>query len=258
MVPPWAAADPAPTTAPAPDGATPAANPVTPPVAPAAEVAPKARFIGVRKALGRYARTGDGRAARSALGHWARTGVGGSRAGAARVSRAARTGGAALAGLARAASDLGPAPGALDIRGLAGLPVEAAIAQIVDAFCPPGILDEDLARLAVGEALAEVLGGADTFDPAAIDPNAAMIGALAFAAELVFLQVAGDAGQAFGDTPPALAVQREADIRALVKEVSDSVGAPLLQAAGPLVTPSAMAGLVSRLVGAVVAEMETW
>lgn len=258
MVPPWAAADPAPVAAPAPDGATPAAVPAAPAVAPVIAVAPKARFIGVRKALGRYAKTGDGRTARSALGHWARTGVGGSRAGTARVARAASTGGAALAGLARAASNLGPTPGALDIRGLAGLPIEAAIAQIVDAFCPPGILDEDLARLAVGEALAEALGGVDTFDPAAIDPNAAAIGALAFAAELVFLQVAGDAGQAFADTPPALAVDREANIRALVREVADAVGTPLLQAAGPVVTPSAMAGLVSRLVGAVVAEMETW
>jgi hypothetical protein len=145
------------------------------------------------------------------------------------------------------------------VRSLAGLPVETAIDRIVDAYCPPGILDEDVARIAIGEALANALSGAETFDPAAIDTRAIQIATLAFAAELVFVQVAGDAGEALASAPsPAAAVQREADLRALIREVTDVIGTPLLVAAGNAPTPEAMAGLVSRIVSAVEAEISTW
>ena len=113
--------------------------------------------------------------------------------------------------------------------------------------------------MAIAQALSEVLAGADPFDPAAINANAAATAALTFAAELVFLQVAGDAGDALAKAPsPAAAVQRERDIRDLVREVADAVGRPILEAAGQLLTAEAMTGLVSRLVGVVMAEMETW
>ena len=108
---------------------------------PSAELAPPRRFAGFRTALGRFANSGDRRDARTALGHWARTSTGGSQASTARLSRAARTGGAALAGFARAAAGQPPVAGALDVRLLAGLSVDVAVDRIVDAFCPPGILD---------------------------------------------------------------------------------------------------------------------
>jgi hypothetical protein len=120
-------------------------------------------------------------------------------------------------------------------------------------------MDEDLARMAIGEALATVLAGADAFNPLSLDVHAIEVATLTFAAELVFLQVAGDAGESLAAAPsPAAAVQRESDLRALIREVADVVGTPILQAANNLLTPQAMANLVSQLVRAVEAEMESW
>ncbi len=254
IVPSWAAQDPAPTG----PVAAPAGG--APPPAAATAVAPTARYTGYRRALGQFARSGNQGDARRAAGHWARTSAGGARAGAARISRAARSGGAALSSFSAAIGGQAPPAGvSLDVRSLAGLPAQAAIDRIVDAFCPPGILDEDLARMAMGEALAVALEGADTFDPASLDAHAVQVAALAFAAELVFLQLAGDAGQALANAPSTVsAVQRETELRSLVREVADVVGTPLLQGAGVSLTPQAMTGLISAIVTAVEAEMETW
>jgi hypothetical protein len=273
FVPPWADQDPAPPP-PAPDAnpdpAQPPPDGQAQPPAPAApqqaqpqpqpaDLAPRARYSGFRTSLGRFASSGDRGEARTALGHWARTSTGGSRAGTARVARAARTGGAALAGVARAGAGLAPVAGALDVRTLSGLSINVAIDRIVDAFCPPGILDEDVARLAIGEALATALSGVDTFDPAALDANSVRIATLTFVGELVFVQVAGDGGKSLAAAPsPVAAAQREADLRSLIREVTDVIGTPILQAAGSVLTPDGMTNLVSRLVQAVEAEMSAW
>lgn len=258
LVAPWAAHDPAPVgggEAPV----APAAAPEAPAPAIPAAVAPPRRFAAFRTALRRYARTGNADDVRSALGHWSRTSGGGARVGTARVARAARTGGAALAGFAQAAAGTPPEAGALDIRSLAGLPVQAAIDRIVDAFCPPGIVDEDLARAAIAEALDLALAGLDTFDPAAISQDAVNVATLAYAAELVFLEIAGDGGRALAGAPSqAAAVERERAIRSLIREVADVVGSPILAGAGAGLTSDAMAALVSRLVGAVRSELDTW
>lgn len=257
LVAPWAAKDPAPPGAgdSAPAGTPPA---TTSPVLPDA-VAAARRFAAFRSALRRFARTGEPSDLRRAVGHWSRTSGGGARVGTARAARAARTGGAALAGFAQAVAGRPPEAGAFDVRSLAGLPVQTAIDRIVDAFCPPGIVDEDLARAAIAEALDVALAGLDTFDPAAIDENAATVATLTYAAELVFLEIAGDGGQALSGAPSqAAAVERERSLRNLIREVADVVGTPILSAAGNNLTADAMAGLVSRLVGAVRAETDTW
>jgi hypothetical protein len=271
FIPPWADQDPAPPP-PSPDANPPPGQPLPPdgqaqppasappqPQPQPADIAPRGRYSGFRTALGRFASSGDRSEARIALGHWARTSTGGSRAGAARVARAARTGGAALASVARAAAGLAPVAGALDVRTLAGLSINVAIDRIVDAFCPPGILDEDIARLAIGEALATALSGIDTFDPAALDANSVRIATLTFVGELVFVQIAGDGGKSLAAAPsPTAAAQREADLRSLVREVADVIGTPILEAAGNVLTPAAMTTLVSRLVQVVEAEISTW
>lgn len=270
FIPPWADRDPvppppSPDTTPSVDEPPPVGQAKPPsPTAPepppqTADLAPRRRYSSFRTALGRFASSGNRGDARIALGHWARTSAGGSRAGAARVARAIRTGGAALAGVARAGADLGPVAGALDVRTLAGLDIDLAIDRIVDAFCPPGILDEDVARLAIGEALATALSGIDTFDPAALDANSVRVATLTFVGELVFVQIAGDGGKSLAAAPsPAAAAQREADVRSLIREISDVVGTPILEAVGNILTPTAMETLVSQLVQAVEAEMSTW
>jgi hypothetical protein len=209
-------------------------------------------------ALHRFASSGDQADARKALGRWASKSVGGGSAASRRMARATRTGGAALAGLARAGAGQAPEGGALDIRTLAGHPIEAAVDAIIDAFMPPGILDEMAARLAMEQALATALGGADTFDPAAVDDNAVRIAALAFVAELVFLQVAGDAGRSLVTVGPVAAAQREAEIRSLVREVVDVVGSPILLASGAVLSAQRMSALVSQLIRETLDEIATW
>jgi hypothetical protein len=123
---------------------------------------------------------------------------------------------------------------------------------------PPGILDEMAARLAMEQALAVALGSADTFDPAAIDANAVRIATLAFVSELVFIQVAGDAGRSLAAIGPVAAAQREADIRSLVHAVVDLVGSPVLAAAGAIISEQRMAELVSQLMRETLEEVATW
>ena len=271
LIPPWADQDPAPPPMPPdPLPEDPIPEPEGDPGLPAdevvdgeddadvGEIAEPRRYAGFRIALGRFATSGDRRDARAALSRWVRTSVGGGSASARRTARAARTGGAVLAGLARAGTDQAPETGALDIRTLAGQPVEAAIGAIVDAFLPPGILDEMIARLAMEQALAIALGGADTFDPAAMNANAVRVATLAFVAELVFVQVAGDAGRSLASVGPAAAAQREADIRSLVREVVDVIGFPILAAAGALLSTQGMSALVSQVVQTTLEEIATW
>jgi hypothetical protein len=221
-------------------------------------VAEPRRYSGFRSSLRRFAKSGDRSEARTALGRWVRTSSGGAAAGSQKVARAARTGGAALVGLARAGAGQPPEAGRFDIRSLAGQPIEVAIAAIVDEFLSPGILDEMAARLAMEEALASALGGVDTFDPLAVDANALQIATSAFLAELVFLEVAGDAGQSLASMGPELAAQRESDIRSLVREVVSLVATPLLESQPSILNSAQMSGLIERLVLETRNEMAKW
>ena len=254
LIPPHADQDPQPGAPPAP--LPPQPPPVIPPAGPPPAVVPSGRFKGFRTSLGRYAATGDRSDARFALGHWAR-----SAGGSARVARAVRSSGALFGALAGARAGQ-PQPGViLDFRRLQGAPVAVAIDQIVNAFCPPGILDEELARIAIGQALDEALQGQDTFDINAVDDHAIGVAILAFVAEMVFVAVMGDAGKALANAPTQLAaVQREADIRSITKAITDVVGTPIIrqmQAQGQLTT-DAMSRVVSHLIDAVQGEMRTW
>jgi len=224
LVPPWANEDPPapPPIPPKPEPAPPADD------SPDDEVAEPRRYAGYRVALGRFVKSGNADDARTALGRWAARSSGGSSAGAQRLGRATRTGGGAISGLARAIAGVGPESGALDLRTLAGQPVDSAIAAILDAFMPAGIIDEVVARLAVEHALATALKGVDTFDPSQLSGNAVKVATLAYVAELVFAQVVGDAGRSIAAAGPVAAAQRERDIRRLVKEVVDFEGGPLI------------------------------
>jgi hypothetical protein len=163
-----------------------------------------------------------------------------------------------LAGVARAANGMAPLPGALDLRTLAGRPVDDAIAEIVDAFCPPGILDEEATRIAIGEALFEAMGDADFFTPDTINDAALVIATRCFVAELVFASMTAEAGKSADSVSPAIAVARENGLRDLIREVTDLVGTPILQNVGAMLTPQAVQGVVAQVTNAVLAEMREW
>lgn len=224
-----------------------------------AEIAEPRRYAGFRTALRRFATSADSSDAKTALGRWASKSMGGGSAASRRVARAARTAGTVLSGLSRASAGQLPPSGGFDLRTLAGQPVETAINAIIDAFMPAGILDEMAARLAMEHALATALSGADAFDPAAVETNSIRIATLAFVGELVFVQVAGDAGQSLANAGPVAAAQRESDIRSLVRGVVDLVGTPLLALEeGGVLTEERMTALVAQLVRETLEEIATW
>lgn len=235
----------------APDDAPQNAPPAPPPALPARH---NAAF---RRALRDFMRTGSGADGRRALGHYAR-GAGGGSSGGAKFSRASRSAGSAFAGMARASQGQGPVDGSLDLRTLAGRSVADAISAIVDAFCPPGILSEDVARSAMAEGLAEGMEGVDLFDPAALNEYSILLAARVFVAELVFATMAAEQGQSADEVPASQAVAREEILRSLVREVTDVVGTPILQQVGASLDPTQMDSVVKRVITAVNAEMAKW
>lgn len=185
--------------------------------------------------------------------------MGGSRA-SARHARAARTGGAALSALASVARASG-APVVVvgfDLGTLAGRPLEEAIAAIVDEFCPPGILDEDMVRSAMAEALFEALGDQVVFDLNAVTDHVVVVATVCFVAELVFSSVAAEMGTSAENTPPAAAVQRENALRDLVRAAADEIATPIVQRTGGSLDPAALGGLVAEITSAVYEEMARW
>lgn len=194
---------------------------------------------------------------RQALGSYARA-VGG-RKGAARHARAARTGAPALAALAAMArTGAGVVVDGFDFGALAGQPVDDAIAAIVDRFCPPGILDDDVLRAAIADALFEALGGDDLFDPTAVTDRDVVVAAACYVAEIVFAGMAAEQGGSASDVPPEVAVQRENALRDLVREVADHLATPILQRAGGSLDTDRMSGLISEITAAVQGEMSQW
>jgi hypothetical protein len=249
LIPPWADSDPPPQE---PDSDEQSEDNNSP-------LAPPRRFQGFRIQLTTFASSGRRSDARQALSRWASTSSGGSAVAPKRVARAIAGGAAALGAIARADAGLPAETGLLDLRSLAGQPLAIAINTIVDTFCPPGILDEEIARMALGEALASALSEADTFEPTAFPESLVPIAILAFVAELTFAQVATDIGDTFVNTvSPIVAAKREAELKSLVKEVADMVGPPIIAAAGALVNRSALAKVIRELVRVIHATMESW
>lgn len=202
--------------------------------------------------------TGDRSAGRSALGRYARA-MGGAQA-VARHARATRTGGAALSALASVAQANGAAVvvAGFDLGTLAGLPLEEAITTIVDQFCPPGILDEDVVRSAIAEALFEALGEHMLFDLQAVTDHVVVVATVCFVAELVFASVATEQGKSAENVSPATAVQRENALRDLVRAATDEIATPIVQRNGGSLDPAGLDGIVAQITSAVYGEMARW
>jgi hypothetical protein len=164
----------------------------------------------------------------------------------------------ALAGLARAQLGTDPERAALDIRSLDGLPADEVVDRIIEEFCPPGVLDYELARLAMLEALVTALEGADKFDLAGLTKEAVTVAIRVLIAELVFVSVASESGRAFNATKdPLTAVKREQALRLLIREVIDVEATPML-AGSPPVTTNGMRSLLGQLLDVVLKEIEGW
>jgi hypothetical protein len=216
------------------------------------------RHAGFRGSLKRFMASGDSADARRALGHYSRSSAGGGSAGGARIARAARVGGSAISALSNMVSGTPASADSFDLASLTGMPVSEAVAAIVDAFCPPGIIDEDLLRAAMGEALAEAFDSLDKFDPRAIDDYTIVVATRAFIAELVFNTISADQGQAAENVPPLQAIARENQLRDLIREVTDVTATPMIQSAGSGLNGKQVAQMVQTIVGLIFEEMSEW
>ncbi len=212
------------------------------------------RLRGFRTLLGRYAATGDKNYSKAALGHWARNS-----GGVPRVSRAVNSAAALFSALSNAS--IGINTPAIDFTQLQGLPVSDAIDRLIDIFCPTGILDEELARVAIGQALDDALQGLDSFNISLVNEHVINLSILAFISEVVFISIMGDAGKSLSNAPNQLtAIQRENDVHEITKTVTDITGMEQLQRirhSGAISTEE-MNNVISTIYDEVKEEMKTW
>lgn len=158
MVPPWTPEPPA-GDPPAPPLADEQAAPTPPALPPTAPTAPPGRFLGVRRGLGDYARSGNRSDLGRSLGHYVRSGYGGSGTATRRFGGTASTAGVLGNALASMAAGQPTEPGSpLDPALLAGRSTQEVMDAVVEAVRPvDGTQDAEAQRAAIRDALSELL-----------------------------------------------------------------------------------------------------
>lgn len=159
LVPPWA--QPVPDNAePAPPEAVPAPDPETvpaltaPPIAGVDPVALDRRFVGTRRNLGVFAKTGDTVRMRRGIAHYVRTGYGGAGTLSRRLGSVSTTARSLSRALDPSTTDSG-----LDRTLLQGKSAEEIVDAVVEAARPQdGTLDAEASREAIRNALSDLLG----------------------------------------------------------------------------------------------------
>lgn len=227
MVPPWTPDPPtgeAPGNgaeggdAPADDGV---AAPQVPPPAPS-PLAPPARFLGARRALGEFAKSGDGGDMRRSMGHYVRTGYGGSATATRRFGGTAATAGALGGALARVAAGQLAEPGSsLDPALLAGRNVQEVMNAVVEAVRPvDGTQDAEAERAAIRDALTELLTRFPDADLLNLDPEQRAFAIERFTAIDVFRRFELDLGKTIVEKAPSAvtALSRLKEVRDYVKQ----------------------------------------
>lgn len=227
MVPPWTPDPPAgepPGSEPggedAPADAEPAAPQLSQPIP--APLAPPARFLGVRRALGDYARSGDNRDMRRSLGHYVRTGYDGSGTATRRFGGTAATAGALGGALARVAAGQPAAPGSpLDPALLAGRDAQEVMDAVVEAVRPvDGTQDAEAERAAIRDALSELLTRFPDADLLNLDPEQRAFAIERFTGIDVFRRFELDVGKTIVEKAPSAvaALSRLKEVREYVKQ----------------------------------------
>ncbi|MES0008054.1 hypothetical protein NKK52_31575 [Mesorhizobium sp. C277A] len=172
------------------------ANPGQPVPAPEGQ-----RFRGFRTEFGRALAGAGGGSLSAALGKYARNATGGVAVGPRRFGTAYTAGGALVGVL----NDLqqggtGAEFAGIDLSSLNGRPLAEAIQAIAQALAPENA-DADLIRIAVQEALAEVLPETASFEPADLDDDALIAVLIEFFTRIIFQDIVNDAGDAWNKAP---------------------------------------------------------
>lgn len=159
------------------------------------------RFRGFRTEFGRAVAGAGTGSFTSALGKYARAATGGAAVGPRRFGTAYEAG-ASLVGLI---SDLqqgrtGEDVAGVDLSSLIGRPIGEAIEAIAQALSPDNA-DQDLIRIAVQEALAEIFPDVASFEPAILTPDDLIAVLVEFFSRIVFQEITSDAGEAWNKAP---------------------------------------------------------
>jgi hypothetical protein len=184
--------------------------------------APNARFVGARRSLGEFAKSGDGRDMRRSLGHYVRTGYGGAATTSRRFGGTIATASALDAALATVASGQASSPGnPLDPALLTGRSVEEVMDAVVEAVRPvDGTQDAEAERASIRDALSELLTRYPEADLLNLEPEQRAYAIERFAATDVFRRFDLDLGKALRDKAPSAvtALSRLKQVKDYVKE----------------------------------------
>jgi hypothetical protein len=185
-------------------------------------IAPPARFLGVRRALSEFARSGDGQDMRRSIGHYVRTGYGGSARATRRFGGTASTAGVLGAALARVAEGQPAEPGsALDPALLAGRDVQEVMNAVVEAVRPiDGTQDAEAERAAIRDALTQLLTRFPDADLLHLDPEQRAFVIESFTAIDVFRRFELDVGRTIVEKAPSAvtALSRLKEVRDYVTQ----------------------------------------
>lgn len=189
---------------------------------PQGPLAPPARFLGVRRGLGDYARTGDRNDLGRSLGHYVRTGYGGSRTASRRFGGTATTAVALGTVLSRLASGQTTAPdSAIDSTLLAGQSAQQVMDAVVEAVRPiDGTQDAEAERASIRDALSELLTRYPEADLLNLDPEQRGFAIEKFAAIDVYRRFHLDVGKAIVEKAPSAvtALARLKEARDYIKQ----------------------------------------
>ena len=217
------------------------------------------RFRGFRTEFGRAVRgSGEGSFA-SALGKYARDATGGTSIGPRRLGTAYVAGGGLVGILGELRrGGTGEEATGVDLSSLVGRPIGEAIERIAQILAPENA-DADLIRIAVQEALGEVVPELDAFEPSALTPDDLVTILVEFFARVLFLIITNDAGNDWNRAPnERRSIEAENELFDIIRASIDNHLSPALGSDIQGLTRTQIEALERRAIDDVWSEWENY
>ncbi|MES0022404.1 MULTISPECIES: hypothetical protein [unclassified Mesorhizobium] len=191
---------------------------------------PPKRFQAFRTSFGSYLKGGDKATLQRALGHYARTSTGGSSVGPRRFGSVYTTGGdlysvlSSLGGDGAEADTLG-----LSKESLTGQPLDVVCQRLAEALAPDNA-DADRIREAIDEAMLEVLGEDENFDPDRLDEETVHRILAEYLSQAVFQEIVEEVGGSWANAPDEKRTpEAEAELLELIRVIVDEKLGPKME-----------------------------
>jgi len=191
---------------------------------------PPKRFQAFRTSFGNYLKGGDTANLRRSLGHYARTSTGGSAVGPRRFGSVYATGGDLYSVLSSLGGD-GTEAGArgLSKDSLTGQPLDVVCQRLAEALAPDNA-DADRIREAIDQAMVEVLGEDEDFNPDWLDEETVHRIFSEYLSQAVFQEIVEEVGGSWANAPDEKRTpEAEAELLELIRVVVDGKLGPRLE-----------------------------